>query len=120
VPGPEVPEYFRAFSLLQMRDAETAKDVEATLDVFDGLKRGWRLSLSVFDCKSWAPVRSEEQSFRPVAYEVLQYFRQREAQIHFAFAALCFQEWLNLSLLGFLLNVENPEVGRDVFVDFEP
>jgi hypothetical protein len=32
-----MPEYFQAFRLLQVRDAEATKHVEAALSVFDGL-----------------------------------------------------------------------------------
>ena len=40
VPGPEVPEDFRAFGLLQAGYAEAAKDVKAALHMFDGFERG--------------------------------------------------------------------------------
>jgi len=76
VSGPEVPEYFRAFSLLQASDAEAAKDVESALRVFDSLENGMEaVAQGVRLQELGTSRRTEEQSFRPFADEVPKHFR---------------------------------------------
>jgi len=113
VPGPEVPEYFRTFGLLKVSDAEATKDVEAALRMLESLEdrmqtvsQGVRLQ-ELGTCR-----RTEKQSFRPLADEVPKHFRQRAAQIHLAFPALCFSGKAE-SLLAWL-SVECRESGSRV------
>src|SRR5271168_609252 len=69
-----------------MRDAEAAEDIETPFHVFDRFKCGMKaITQRVRLQELSACRRSEEQSGRPVAHELLKDFRRPRAEINLAF-----------------------------------
>jgi hypothetical protein len=75
MPRPEVPECFRAFQLLQVRDSEATKNVKATFHVLKRVEQWVQTVAQRVRLQKLGTSRgTEEQPFCSTADEILQHF----------------------------------------------